>query len=512
MAWGPIAHRPDNIANTSLLYGLIALFSNITSSQFTQKFLLVSLFVSAGVGAHKIVSKLRLGLVNTNTYAAYLAGIIYTINPFIYTRFLAGQWLVMLGYALLPWAILSIWNLINTPTLKNSLKVAVWASAISLTSIHTIGIVAVAGVVLIAVAKRENIKKRLIYFGAASLGWLTINLIWLIPFFTRTSEGASRIAEFGTSQFTAFATSGSILGSVPLSTLLLQGFWADEQGRYILPSSTGLWFAFFSAILGAIIVYGAVRVIRSRDRLGIGLIIMGLIGWFLAMGVGFAGSAGLTYWLFEHVPLYRGYRDTQKWLMLLVVAYSYLAAIGLAGLMERLKKYEIRRQLVLGFVLLLPLLITPMLLNGAAGQLRSAPYPEDYKQAAATLNKEGDDYKVVVFPWHMYLPLSYAGRVVANPAGHYFSQEMIISDNPELKGVPPEQKTDIHKLISNKLLPQRFERTDIAVRLKEYDVRYIMVLKEADWKKYSWLNAQEDLTLIQDTNTIQLYRIENRNK
>src|SRR3990172_10911585 len=32
----------------------------------------------------------------------YFAGLFYTINPFVYERFLAGHWLVLLLYAMLP--------------------------------------------------------------------------------------------------------------------------------------------------------------------------------------------------------------------------------------------------------------------------------------------------------------------------------------------------------------------------------------------------------------------------
>ncbi len=500
MAWGPRMPDTDNSNNYWLFMEILRLLSAIIGSMLVQKLLLVGLFVLAGIGAHRLSQQTK--LLRDLPMASYMAGVLYMVNPFVYTRLVAGQWLVLTGYALLPWAITSIWQLIQKPSYRTVGVALAWTTAVGLTSIHTVGFVALAAGGLLLAGGRGGLQLRLRYVMPTALAWLLLNLIWIRGFFGNGSNGLST---FGSSQLHAFMTSHSVLGSTPLTALSLQGFWADGQGRYVLPGSLGFTFAVFGLLLGIIVVCGGARVVQQRDRLGICLIALGAIAWWLGMGIGSDWSSGTTTWLVAHVPFYRGYREPQKWLMLLVLAYSYLAAVGVGSLVMRLQAVAWRPRALNG-ALLLPLLCTPMLLWGAGGQLVSARYPKDWATAERTLDADHADYQVLVLPWHQYLPISFAHRVVGNPAGHYFSQQLIISDNPELKGVPPTQATALYKLIDNQLLPQRNQRSDAATQLAPYRVRYVLLLKEADWQHYGWVQRQVGWRLVQDTPSLQLYR------
>ena len=515
MPWGPIIPHIAAFNNTWSLNVLMHITASLWGNWITQKMILMIIFILASVGPHQLMKCVykseRIPLTKARR-CFYFAGFFYTFNPFIYSRFMQGQWLVLFGYALLPWAVSSFYTLMRKPCAKQAVKAIMWTTAVGLVSIHTVSIVLLAhAVVFIVISLQDRtvtaLKQRLKYIALASLAWLLVNSFWVLPILTRHSRTSQAISTFHESQLHAFATVGTVGGSVPLSTLLLEGFWPDLQGRYVLPSSLGWWWYIVAAAILSLVAIGIYKIIKQRDQLGISLVILGVIGWWLAMGIGSSWSAGTTHFLINHVPFYRGYREPQKWLMLLALLYSYAGAIGLGAIADKVKNAN-NRQYVIGGGLLLPLLFCPVLLWGAGGQLRSAPYPKDYATVEARLNQDNSNYKVLVLPWHEYLPLSYAGRVVANPASHYFKQDMITGDNPELQGVPAENSSPLYRLINNQLLPNRYERTDMTSQLKPYNVRYVILLKEADWRDYGWLGQQIGLHKIQDGPTIRLYKLD----
>ena len=161
---------------------------------------------------------------------------------------------------------------------------------------------------------------------------------------------------------------------------------------------------------------------------------------------------------------------------------------------------------------MLPILFTPNLAWGAGGQLKSVQYPKGWESAANALQDVPDDTKILVLPWHMYLHVGFADRIVANPTRYYFTQDMIVGNNPELKGVPPVSNDELSDFINNTLLPRRNVIKDAGTQLGKYDVKYIMLLKEADYRTYGWVEKQTDLVKILDNDSMTLYKIKELNK
>ncbi len=504
MAWGPRIPLPAVSDNSYIFVGILHVLSLVVGSMVVQKLLLLGIFVVAGYGAHRLC-KLSPLLANIPA-AAWLGGIFYIFNPFVYSRLMEGQWLVLSGYALLPWAIASFWCFLQQSSWQSGARASAWAILVGLASIHSVGFLAVTFIGLIVAHGRSNLYRYMRYLPAMLVAWMLANSLWLLPIARGTSHTTLAISGFGNSQLIAFRTIGTIHGSVPLSSLLLEGFWPDLQGRYKLPSELGIYWWFVVGLLAVGILIGIYRVLRARDRLGIVLLALGVIAWWLAMGIGWHLSAGTTHWLIEHVPFYRGYREPQKWLMLLALSYSYFLAIGTASVLQLIRNLD-WRQMALGSIALLPVLYTPLLLWGAGGQLVSAQFPADWSRAAQTLDHDSDSYKVLVLPWHQYLPLSFTKRVVGNPVSHYFKQPLITSDNPELKGVAPSENSPLYTLLDDQLLPHANGRTDAAAQLAPYNVKYVLLFKEADWYSYGWVSRQTGWRLVQDSAHLQLYEV-----
>lgn len=494
MPWGPIMPTSSPSSNTYLISLLINFLGQIIPSWLIQKLILFSIFFLSGLGAHKL-SQLK-----TNTFA-YFAGMLYIFNPFVYTRLMAGQWLVLLGYAFLPWAIRSIYIFIQNPSWKNSLKVIFWSSLICFTSIHTIGILFVIGSLLIITRNRNPVSgnqtkylKKLIII---VLSLFILNSYWLIPTLQGTSSISQNVSSFRNSELEAFSTSGTVLNSPVISATLLTGFWADHQGRYILPSNLPIWWIGVF-IIAALVIYGTYKIIKEKDKLGITLLITGIISLILALGISTPPTALITKFLDQTIPFYSGYREPHKWLMLLALFYSYASAVGAYFFKLKIKNSQLKIGLIL-----IPILFAPTLLFGAVGQLKSSDYPSGWYEANDKFNQ---DSNIVVFPWHQYLPISFTGRVVANPARYFFKGNIFTSGDPELKGVPSRDSNEISRYIREEVIPHANDLEDINEKFKEKNINYVILLKESDWNRYEWLQRSNLEKVLENENLI-LYKI-----
>ncbi len=502
MKWTPQLHPPQRFDNAWLFYAPLHYLNLIIPSMLIQKILLLGTFVMAGVGAYRLARERAGG------WPAYLAGLVYAVNPFAYTRLMAGQYLVLLGYALLPWLVQALVGWLEKPDLRRAAKFGGWLIAIGLISIHALGLAALL-ILSITLAwgwgRWRKLSRRLVSLAGVAAGWLVVNAFWLVPVLLGRSPIARDIATFGHDQFTAYATTAGGAG-VLLNVLALQGFWTDPLGRYALPSATGwlFWTAFVA--LMALVGLGIWRAVARRDRLGLGLAAAGLVAWVLAMGVAWSPVAGLTHWLAGAVPFYQGYREPHKWAAVLALVYAYMAALGAAWLREQMRGWT--RAAVMIAVLLIPLAWVPMLLWGAAGQLRSAEYPASWHELNQRLNAEPGEFKVLMLPWHQYLTLDFAGRTVANPAPAFFDRPVISSDNPELLGVRPRTRHPENDVIEGRVLSAAYYSQTAGAKLAPLGVHYVVLLKQADWAEYGWLDDQTDLKLAAETSGWKLYRVQ----
>jgi hypothetical protein len=466
-----------------------------------QKILLLGIFIMAGVGAHKLVAK-RMG-----QGAAYVAGLIFVINPFTYTRLMAGQYLVLAGYALLPWCVRALVGVLERPRPRRGIALGVWAVVIGAVSIHAVGFMALLAAVVVGAWSwgrwRAVWRKAGWCLLAVAGAWLVASAYWIVPLVAGHSDAARTIAGVTGDQLAAYASGGGGAGAggagVALNVAALQGFWADSAGRYVLPTSTGTLFWVAWAALMVLVLAGAYRAWRRRDRLGLALAAAGLIAWVLAIGVAWAPVAWISRGLVDYVPFYRGYREPQKWAAVLALAYAYLAAGGLTALRGAY------RDAATVAAALLPFIMVPMLLWGAAGQLRSAQYPASWAELNRHLNALPPG-GIVMLPWHQYLALDFAGRTVANPAAQYFDRALITSHDPELLGVVPSQP-ESSRAVQDDVLAGRYFITDAGTRLAHYGVRYVVLLKQADWHDYDWLNRQTGLKLIAESSGWKLYEV-----
>jgi hypothetical protein len=280
---------------------------------------------------------------------------------------------------------------------------------------------------------------------------------WLVPALQGTATPLSTFTAEHTEVFkTAGDTSVGVMGNV----LALHGFWGEREpwaDRFLIPKDLPLFGIAFS-VLALLIAYGFYAGLKNRETrsLSIFALLVAAAAVIFSVGVGDGPLRNINLWLFEHVSFWKGFRDTQKWTSILALVYALYAGYGAALLLGTCKQRF--RLLTLAILLAIPVIMTPMILFGFAGQLQTVHYPESWAQVDGVLKKQ-EDCKVLFLPWHQYYTLAFNDdHLVANTASVYFDCEVVSGKNMELGSIDSQggfggTYSDIEKAVTDNQAP-----------------------------------------------------------
>lgn len=501
LVFAPHASWPDLTSPNFLLQALVWLLYHVLPGDIIEKIILFGILIASGAGMFLLIQTISRPQVSWDAWrlASYIAGVFYVVNPFIYARFMAGQWMVLLGYALLPFFITALLKFLRLPSRKTSVIMAIWAIVVGFASIHHIGMVLLSSVMLTGGAvfiyrKDKQRTKQYLKWGSIAIGmWLLANIYWLVSIGNSHSELSRSVAGFDQSHFTAFATL-----DWPLSVLQMQGFWAEARQLFILPQQLMPLWSILIIILWVVMVYGAIKAWQGGQRWPVTASLSGIL---LAIVL----SAPLFLeWVATWFPFAAGYREPHKFVNFLVVGYAVLLACGAAYVLKNVvQRPGWQKDVALTILLLLPLLITPTMFGGFAGQLSPRSYPVEWYEVDQKLTNDTSVDRVLFLPWHQYANFGFSGRLVANPAEKFFQVPVISSDNPEFKNISPtmpnEEKRQLTQAIRDKKLTPML--------LNDLNITHILLAKEQDWGKYKEIIAPGTAELINENNKLQLYKV-----
>jgi hypothetical protein len=228
-----------------------------------------------------------------------------------------------------------------------------------------------------------------------------------------------------------------------------------------------------------------------------------LIAWVLAQGIVGNPFASLNEWLYDHAYFYRGYREPGKFIGLIALALAYGYGLGVAWIVDMIRPGWV--PVVGPLAVAWPLLYTPTMVWGAAGQLKAVDYPRDWYSLNRRLNAEKDRGAVLFLPWHQYMSFNFAGRLIANPASRFFDRHIIQGDNAQIGLIEHQTSSPLSQKIEKDVLAD--DRQDVARRLKALGITHVVLAKEADYNQYAWLDDQPGLSLTAEGPTLKLYEV-----
>ncbi len=462
-----------------LLHGL----SLVLPGWIVQKLMFVTLFLALGGCAYRFL------LPKASPSTRTLAGLFYLFNPFVYTRFLAGQWGILLSYAFLPlvFYFADFRENDEKPIWKRALGLGLSLALIFVGSLH-LGIMAVF-LVAFQLIGTFPFRSRRAWFGL--IGAVCMALVatsyWTVPALMR--QGESVVASFDTRHLEAFKTvSDPHLGTLG-NVLTLNGFWGEREpwARQWLWAKEVPWLWYpMAVVLAAFILLGIVRTIREKEtrRQAISLLVLGILSAIFAVGEGDSFLRPINSWLFEHIGFWNGFRDSQKWAAILALVYAWFFASGL----------ELRGKAVrIGATFAVILYTFPMLF-GFWGQLTPVWYPDSWRNANEMFSRD-PHCKALFLPWHQYYPLKFNHDILtANPARNYFNCEMIVSRQVELGGIGLQGPIDpaydaIEGVVTGK---DGYSPAQSIALLREAGIHYVVFstdLEGRDFLKYEFLQS-----------------------
>lgn len=506
MVFTPHIRLPMQVTSSYLFYAVLHVMNIIIPADVLQKVVLACIVFLSSIGGYKLVMHTA-GQSSAARLGAYVGGALYAINPYTYSRFMAGQFAVLLGYCLLPFLAVQLLVLSADPTWRRSLTVGLLLAGIGIVSIHTLGLAAVLLLVTASAAvwqyrARPQHSKRLAGCLMLATGvCIALSSYWLIPTLTGANATSSAIAGFTSGDEQAFATLGNGLIGKLLHILRLQGFWAENSHTFALPQTVmpGWWIGI--CLLWVLVGFGVGAAWKSKQyRVAIMFTAIGVIGAMLATGA-------LNPIFDSVVPLFRGFREPHKFTGLVALTYSLFAGWGVKAALEYLssRQHTVVAQTVAAVVLLLPVAVTPTMFWGFGAQLRPVQYPETWAVVNHRLDSDTASYQVLFLPWHLYMYYRFADRIIMSPAPSYFDKPIISSNDPEIGTAAPD-KPDIRKtILSSKILPAAASSSSLGSQLAGLHIKYVIIDKDNDFRSYDYLDRQTDLHLISENTNLKLY-------
>jgi len=503
LVFAPHIPWPGFVDNTFVLYATLHVLNNIVPADVLEKSLLVAALLFSGIGAHRLMKQL---LAQPALGACYAAGVFYMINPFVYTRFMSGQFAVLLGYALVPWCVGSLLRLLRWLDWRHMLRTSAWVVAIGIASIHVYGMLVVVIGLLLAIRVWQNrrnhayLRKAGKWLLAAAVVVCIASSYWLVPALLGKGTIAASVQGFDAAERSAYATVDTNGNSRVLAVLGLQGFWADTSGLYVLPVDAVNAWRLWQLTIWLLLIFGAVVAWRRQRSMAIYFGGLGFVAVVLSLGL-------INDWLAQWLPFFAGFREPQKFVVLLAFADSYFLGMAVADLMGRLRRWRWLCGVPAIITCLVVGLYTPTMFWGLYGQLTPRQYPADWFAVNRMLEADPSSGKILFLPWHLYMDFRFAGRIIASPAQKFFDRPTLVSNDPEFDNAKP-QLYDPAKVRIGQLLTLAAHGTAIAGQLRTLHVRYILLAKEVDWFSYGYLNRQPGIHLATETSNLKVYKIE----
>jgi len=213
-----------------------------------------------------------------------------------------------------------------------------------------------------------------------------------------------------------------------------------------------------------------------------------ILAIFLSAGPALPYLDTIYNWLYNHIFLFKSFRETEKFSLLIVLGYCWLASFGLAMLLKIFAKKIILTTVIGVAALFLPIIYTPILPFAGWGQLKAIQYPQSWYQINQITAQDKSQFKMLFLPWHRYLALNFAsGKIVENPAPGFFDKETIAGDNIEMGAVYTQSTSPVSKEIEENIVfssdCNKFSQT-----LRDIDIKYVILAKEVDWQNYQYFS------------------------
>ncbi|MHB8189918.1 MAG: hypothetical protein ACYDHP_05775 [Ferrimicrobium sp.] len=457
--------------------------------QYASVIEITAFFVTASIAMSQLVGGRRVQRLS--------ASLLFCVNPFVFDRLNVGQINILIGYALLPFALRSLLDA-RERSFRAWVIVGLWWVVLISCTPHYAWIFAVP-VVVVALFNATKPRTLLGVTVAVLVGLVSTSYVLVAGLIGGVG------VQVGPRNLHSFQTTSDPHLGLFVNVLGLYGFW--RLGPTLAKQVVTGWPVLLAGILG-VTLYGYLMQHRSskgstsqRHRVLI-IAISGLIGLILAMG-----SQGPFGWLFSfayfHIPYFNIMREPEKFSSLLAVGEAVGFGWGVNAMYD-IAKGKTARILTVAIAAVLVIAYEPLIFYGLFRQAKTSEYPTSW-YAANKLMGTGDGV-VLALPWHQYLSYPFTQeRVVANLSPGFFTRAVISGNNAQLPNIATtstsRRSAFLQYAYDNGATTHYFGSL-----LAPLGVKYVVLEKAVDWRSYSWLLEQQDLKQIMNSKSIEVFR------
>jgi len=490
---------------------LIAATFELVPAWLLQKIYLFLIIFLSGISMHSLID-------TKFSIPKYFAGMLYVVNPFVYVRFLAGHWFILLAYAIMPFAVKSFLDFLDNQNRKNLIKSVLLTTLVGTINSHILVLMLLVYSILVIfklyqIKNEASIKNLLRSLSIFAVLFLMLSLYWLLPVLTAKSTLIDQISR---ADIYTFATTTSAFNAA-FTIASMYGFW--RWGYVYAKDFIPYWYLLFVFIL-FIAVHGFINNYKNKT-LGLpvkALAVVAVIAVILGSGI-YGPFSSLFDFLFNNIFFFRGLRDSHKFAALIALSYSYLGALGVAEFVKIARarstargRYEKYKKLV-AWTIVIAALVTPFIysftiFNGFWGQLNPTDYPGDWYETNDLLNNDSQDFNVLFLPWHQYMDFKWIPNTqkrITNPASNFFDKPIIQGENHEVGGIYSQSTNPAQRYVES-LLVNRNNLTNFGELMIPLNVKYVLLTKEVDYKEYFFLFNQTDIELIKETDNLYVFK------
>ncbi|WP_147065501.1 hypothetical protein [Knoellia locipacati] len=382
--WTPFVLGLDTPAPRAVPSDAVAvLLGKAVGASMAQHLVLLTILVTLALGAAALLAELVPDVGMAGRCATVVAAV---WNPFVSERLAVGQWVVVLGLAVLPWALRGALRVVRGTSTVYAVAPALLFAGLG--GVNALLVVSGAVLtVLLAGAVRARSWPVARAAGVSLLLTAGLAGAWAVPALTaRPVADALGARAFAPVADSPVGVIGSLLGG--------GGFW--NTGTHPEPRSHVL-IALTAALLMTAGVALALVAAPGRD----GLLLAAPLAVFGVLVLLSVSGPAEQLWdtLVHRVPGGGALRDSQK----LIAPWVVVGAAGLGVLADRAARRLPAglRGPAVALLLGLPLVLSPQLAWGIGGRLDAVTVPSDYRQGVDELAAlpPGD---VGLLPWSQY--------------------------------------------------------------------------------------------------------------
>lgn len=403
---------------------VMVLFGKVLGAGLVQSLVLFAIIMGLGLGAVALLDHLAPNIGVVGRCACVVAAV---WNPFVSERLVIGQWVVVLGLAVLPWALRATLRALARTGSRYAVGLALLVAGVGGVNTVTIVVLAVVPLAVAAVAVQRSRRAAEIVALTVAMT-LGVSAVWALPgLFAGAEVSGTGAASFAPTSDTPLGVWGSMLSG--------GGFWNGASH----PNPRGVLLIAVLAGLLSVVAVGCLTVELRRARLWLPAVpVLAAVALVTMSTLPF--TRGLWTTLVTGLPGGGVLRDSQKFLAIWVL----IIALGVGVLVDRALAtvpHSLAGPVAVGIIGLV-VGLSPQMFWGIGGRLDAVQVPEGYRSAVAQLSglPRGE---VGLLPWNQYRRYGWnESRVSLTLGPRIIDQQVLFDDSLPLRAgsVPGESE------------------------------------------------------------------------